>query len=278
MLSHLCAFALQQGIEVDYANALVRKWRLLPPEGMYAFESWPWPIRIHTLGRFSLLVNDAKVPPKGKSLEMLKILIALGGRDAHFQAIGDLLWPDAEGDQSQQNLKTTLHRLRKIIGQQALQLNEGKLTLDPKRVWVDIWAFDRLLTALESSPDDQLEPRVTQVIDRYRGGILPGETHSWLQAAQERLRNRFLRIVGQAAERLCDLGQWHSAIDCYRKALETDPLAERFYIGLMRCHHQLGQIAEGLTVYTRCREILKTELQVSPSAETEQWFALLRQD
>lgn len=277
MLSHLCAFALQQGIEVDYANALVRKWRLLPPEGMYAFESWPWPIRIHTLGRFSLLVNDAKVPPKGKSLEMLKILIALGGRDAHFQAIGDLLWPDAEGDQSQQNLKTTLHRLRKIIGQQALQLNEGKLTLDPKRVWVDIWAFDRLLTALESSPDDQLEPRVTQVIDRYRGGILPGETHSWLQAAQERLRNRFLRIVGQAAERLCDLGQWHSAIDCYRKALEIDPLAERFYIGLMRCHHQLGQIAEGLTVYTRCREILKTELQVSPSAETEQWFALLRQ-
>jgi DNA-binding SARP family transcriptional activator len=277
MLTRLCAFALQQNIEMDYVIALIRKWRLLPPKEMYALESWPWSIYIHTLGRFSVLVDETKVPPKGKTLEMLKVLIALVARDVHLQSIGDLLWPDAEGDQAQQNLKTTLHRLRKIIGQQALQLNDRKLTLDPKRVWVDLWAFDRLLNELESSPDNQLEKHVLQVFDRYRGGMLPGETSSWIHSPRERLRNRFLRITGQATERLCQLGHWQAAIDCYRKALETDPLAERFYIGLMRCHHQLGQMAEGLAVYARCREILETELKTSPSTESEQWHALFRQ-
>ncbi len=75
----------------------------------------------------------------------------------------------------------------------------------------------------------------------------------------EQLRRRFLGIIGSAAERFCDQEQWHAAIDCYKKALETGPLTERFYIGPMRCHHQLGQMAV-LAVYRRCQERLANEL------------------
>ena len=277
MVSRLCLFALQRDIESNYVRALIRKWQLNPPGEIMPPEFWPWPVRIHALGRFSVSYGEQPAKPAAKVAEMLKALIAMGGRDIAEQQISDHLWPDAEGDQARQSFKVTLHRLRKLIGQESLLLSDGRLSLDPRRVWVDVWTFERNLSVMEKSKDEMLPQIAAEMIDSYQGGLLPGETVAWILSARERLRSRFLRIIGQAAERLCELGQWQTAIDCYRRALETDPLAERFYRGLMRCHYQLGQAAEGLAVYQRCQETLASELQISPSRETEQLQQLLRQ-
>lgn len=277
--SRLCAFCLEQNIETEYVRELIRVRRLVPDDELHSSSTWPWPVKIYVMGRFSLVLGNKQNTPSSKSqgrvITMLKLLIALGGREVAEQQISDQLWPDADGDQARQNFKTTLHRLRKLIGQESLQMSEGRLSLDSHRVWVDAWALDRKLNKLESSDTNELLSLIGDLIDIYQGGLLPGESASWVLPARERLRGRFLRIIGQAAERLCELDQWQTAIDCYHKALETDPLAERFYIGLMRCHHQLGQMAEGIAIYRCCHEILANELQLPPSIETEQWHQKL---
>jgi len=51
--------------------------------------------------------------------------------------------------------------------------------------------------------------------------------------------------------------------------VKVDPLAERFYRGLMHCYQCLKRPAEGLAVYERCRQTLERELGVGPAAETE---------
>ncbi len=277
MVSELCALALQHDIEKGYVCALIRKWDLPPPRNTAIPVSWPWHVRIHTLGRFALLNDDDSVKLSGKTLEMLKAIIALGGRDVPGYKISDHLWPDAEGEKAQHSFKVTLHRLRKLIGQQVLQMSDGQLTLNQNLVWVDIWNYEHTLSAVEIAADDELSGLVKEALEQYNSGFLPDENASWVLHAQERLRNRFLRIVGQAAERLSESGQWQSAIDCYRRALEIEPLAERFYTGLMRCHYETGQKAEGLAVYQRCHDTLVKELEISPSAETEKWRERLRQ-
>jgi DNA-binding SARP family transcriptional activator len=55
----------------------------------------------------------------------------------------------------------------------------------------------------------------------------------------------------------------------YRRALETDNLAEPFYRGLMRGLAATGDQAEALNAYRRCRELLSVVLGLKPSAETE---------
>ncbi len=268
-VSQVCAFALQRGIEPDYVRALIRKWRLLPPEETAAPAFWPWPVRIHTLGRLCVLVDDKEVKPSGKTREMLKAIIALGGCDVHGQRISDLLWPDAEGDQARTSFKITLHRLRKLIGPQCLLQNDGRLTLDPRLVWVDSWTFERSLTELESAAEEELGNLAAEAVHGYQTGFLPDDDAPWLRTEQERLRNRFLRVIDQAAAGLCRQKQWQAAMECYQSALDTDPLAERFYQGLMRCHHRLGQAAEGLVVYRRCQEVLAAGLGIQPSPPTE---------
>jgi two-component SAPR family response regulator len=280
MLASLCEFSLERNIEPDFARLMVRQWALVPEAITLTSDIWPWPVKIHTLGSFSIKIDRKPITVPGKrrnrAIELLVALVAMSGRDVSEQQIGDLFWPDVDGDLARQNIKVTLHRLRKLIGQESVLLSEGRLSLASGRIWVDSWAFDRLLGRLETAPDSEIPGLVAKAIDRYGSGFLPGEDMSWVLSERERLRERFLRIIGQAMERLCEQGHWQIAIDCYRKALETDPLAERFYIGLMRSHYELGQWAEGLVVYRRCCETLACELQIPPSPATEAWYERLR--
>jgi DNA-binding SARP family transcriptional activator len=59
------------------------------------------------------------------------------------------------------------------------------------------------------------------------------------------------------------------ALICYQKGLEVDDLAEELYRRLMICHRQLGQVAEALVVYHRCRRKLSAVLRINPSPETD---------
>ena len=63
-----------------------------------------------------------------------------------------------------------------------------------------------------------------------------------------------------------------TAIDVYRRGLESDNLAESFYRGVMRALAATGDKAEALNAFRRCRELLSIVLGVKPSAETERLY------
>ena len=81
---------------------------------------------------------------------MLKVLIALGGRDVGVEQITDALWPDSEGDKTRNAFEITLHRLRKLVAADNIVLvKDGRVSLDPRYCWVDVWAFERMLESFE---------------------------------------------------------------------------------------------------------------------------------
>ena len=95
---------------------------------------WPWRLRIHTFGGLRLVVDGEPLmfsrKVQKRPLALLKALIALGGREVHQEAIEDLLWPEAEGDAARFSFKTTLGRLRRLMGgENVIELKDRKLTL-----------------------------------------------------------------------------------------------------------------------------------------------------
>ncbi len=272
-MARLCATALEHHIEPDYVRTLIRKRRLPPPEGSVP-ESWPYPIKLHTLGRFTVLVDDkplSRSPAHKKPLDLLQALVALGGREVDEDNLAETLWPETEGDAARLNLKVNVHRLRQLLPKGAIVWSEGKLSLDARQWWVDLWALERELGRLDQSPQaDAQEPdsSARRILSLYQGEFLSPNTAPWALAARERLRNKTLRLVARAAE---SLGRRDptAAIPVYEKAIELDPLRETLYLELMRCHQRLQQPAEGLRIYRRCRDTLKRELGVSPSSATE---------
>ena len=61
----------------------------------------------------------------------------------------------------------------------------------------------------------------------------------------------------------------------FSRALELDNLAEALYRRLMVCYRELGEPAESLNVYRRCRDMLSIVLGIKPSPETEAIRAML---
>jgi len=284
-MAGLCVKALEKGIEVPYVQELIRRCKLIPDKPPFHLESWPWPLKIFTLGGFQILKEDDPLKFSRKAqqrpLSMLKALIALGGKEVREDQISDALWPEADGDVAHESFATNLHRLRKLIGnEKAIQLREGRLTLDERFCWVDVWAFERILGQADVRWKEKSKENavllVEKAVDLYKGPFLFREIEQpWAAAMSERLRSKFLRSVGRLGQYWQEAGQWEKALDCYQKGLEVDNLAEEFYQGLMICRQHLGQRAEALSVYNRCKRALSQAFGVDPSFKTNEIYRSL---
>lgn len=282
-LADLCERALQAGIETDYVRAVIRSHRLAP--GSQTLEQWPWPVRLFTLGRFGLLVNDRPVEfgrkaPR-KPLALLGAIVALGGKGVADTRLAAALWPDLDGDAAHQALASALHRLRRLLGRDdAVGLHDGHVTLDPRVCWVDAWAFQRLAGEADraaGAAGAQAECTLSQrALALYGGGFLPDETdQAWTVPLRERLHSLFVRRVLALAQRLQACGDDDAALAWYRRGIEVDALVEAFHVGLMGCHLRQGRHAEGLAAYRRLRQALSVMLGIAPSAAAQSLHAAL---
>lgn len=281
MMTQLCALALESKIETAYVQKLVWERRLLPNDSAFEREHWPWPIRIYTLGRFAIVKENKPFTFRGKAqekpLELLRALIAFGGRDVPEGRLIEALWPDTEGDAAHQALHTTLHRLRKLIGiDKIIVVQAHKLTLDHQYCWVDTWVLERLLGKIDAALNDPAQGSKEEVVrladrvmDLYRGAFLGRDTdRAWAISLQERLHGKFQRVLAALGVFWEQTSQWERLVTNYQKAIDADDLTEEFYQRLMRGYLQLGRRADALSVYQRCQRVLNAALGKGPSAET----------
>jgi LuxR family maltose regulon positive regulatory protein len=278
VMQSLCATALQAGVEVDYVRQLIKQINIRPPSA--EIQTWPWPIKVYVLGRFSVLRNDVPIEfstkAQRKPLELLKVLIALGGREIDISRIASLVWPNAD-EVVRGAFDVALMRLRKLLGgDEALLLHEGKLTLNDRYCWVDAWAFER---AVGMQGGDGFENRLDALMDLYRGHFLDREAlQPWIAPMRDRLAGKFLRAVLSRGSAQEALGHWEAAAHTYRRGLERDNLTEELYRRLMHCEWRLGHHAEAINTYRRCRELLSIVLGLKPGAGTEELYQRIRAD
>ena len=266
LLARLCALALAHGIETGYVRRLIQWNGLAMPEEASLLAAWPMAVRIHTLGRFAIQVHGRHLPRQpahNRPIKLLQALIALGGRDVADHRIEHALWPDAEGDAAHRALITNLQRLRKLLGvRDAIRYHDGRLTLDPRRCWVDAWAFER-------EPDGN----ESRTLALYRGAFLRDEgDDDWLLPLRQRLHALALRRCQALLDGLAAEGRWSELVAHGHRALDLDPLHEPFYQALIRAHHRLGHRGEAIRAWRLCRQRLREGLGIDPAPETRALF------
>jgi two-component SAPR family response regulator len=246
-------------------------------------------VSVFTLGRFSLLLNGkpaefGRKAPR-RPLELLKAIVALGGREIGTTSLMSALWPDVDGDIAQRSFDTTLHRLRKMLGDsRVLVLKEGKLSLDSRYCWVDVWSFERLLgqshrLLMRDNTGKQVFSvgRSTEdLTNLYHDHFLANEyLTSWSVSMHERLRSKFIHHLLEVGRYMEKHGFWEQAMHCYRKGIDIDDLVEVFYQRLMVCCLETRRLSEGLSAYRRCCQVLSITLGLQPEPETEALYRSL---
>jgi DNA-binding SARP family transcriptional activator len=289
-VADLCALALAEAIEPDFARGLVRARKLVPRASPLRVRGWPWPFRIGTLGGFQLARGGAPVEFSGKGPgrpgELLKVLVALGGQIVRADQLADALWPHVDADFAHKSFTATLHRLRRMLEEdEALTLRDARLSLNPALFWVDTWALEQVFAELDGAlrapglqgGDPALSALAEEVLALYRGPFLPDESEqpSYI-ACREQLRARLLRCLARLARHWEEAGRPEAAVDRYQRSIEADQLCEPLYRHLMLCYQRHGELGEALATYERLRTVLAARLKAAPSPETQAVYASLR--
>lgn len=264
----ICEAALTASIEVDYVRELVRCRAVLPANERVLEYGWPVPVRVECLGAVRMTLHEKPIEFSRKAqlrpLELLLAIIALGGERVSEARLAAALWPDSDGDAANQALSTTLHRLRKLIGNDVVLRREQCLTLNQSACWVDALACDRIWAALDAQELEEL----LWSLDRYRGQFLSGMDAPWAVVFRERLSSRFGRAACEGSRRLQATREWSRATEVLERALDVEPTAEPLYRELIGLLRQRGREAEAVAVYDRCRRTLRATFDVDPSPET----------
>ncbi len=281
-MARLCAHALATGIEAEYVQHLIRVRRLTPAEDSLTTSAWPWPFKLFALGKFHLLKDDQLQTFAGKAqnrpLELLKVLVALGGKEVRAEQLAETLWPHVDGDYAHASFTSTLHRLRRLLGvDAAVVLQDGRVTLSPSYFWADTWAFEQALgqvdASLAESPtlteDSRLTKLAEQLLELYQGPFLEDESERACYIAfREHARSKFLRYMSKLIHRWEDAEQWDKVVSYYERGIEVDNLCEGLYRQLMLFYQKRGRSAEALEVYDRCHKTFSALLKANPSPET----------
>jgi len=220
--------------------------------------------------RLRLLAVPALVLPGGALVALerkdaaLLALLAVDGPLLRARAAG-LLWPDAEPQKARNSLRQRLFRLRRAAGLDlilediALALAPGighDLADLPARLDEDAAAAaGELLGTFGYEDCDELNDRVCSLRQRFRGGRRDALAAA---AAREEAAGRIARAL-LFADRL----------------VNEEPLSEQAHRLVMRLHYRRGDRAAALAAHARCRQVLATELQAEPGAETRELAQLI---
>ncbi|MDH5445833.1 MAG: bacterial transcriptional activator domain-containing protein [Gammaproteobacteria bacterium] len=242
-------------------------------------EYYSRPVKIYTLGRFSVYINGKSLEfnshKREKPLELLKLLISLGAREINKAHVAELMWPDSCGDTASQALATNLFRLRQLLGKESIELRAGKLTINPAYCWIDIWQFEKFLNNSRKAGEAIDLHSLQQAMDLYQGAFFSNEDFGWLVPRRERLRQKLLTNLKEVATALSNEKRCEEAILIYQKALEVDDLLEELYLGLIRCLVKLERWGEALATYRRCHDAFQAVLGIEPGYELQAIYKLI---
>ena len=262
--------AHHEGIEPEWIRSL------LPNIDLANTDNHPgYSLAIRTLGQFEVWRGGEQVNPREwqreKARQLFQFFISNKGKWFTREQLSDQLWPDLDLDSSNQNLKVALNALNRTIeparepGQNPFFITRQE-TLYGLNPAADIYVDAEDFLALASSNQDEDLETAMQI---YRGDYLPEATaEDWANEKREHLRETYLHTAHQLADHRLQEGQCDEAMRICHEILAVDSLNEPAYRVLMRCHAARGNLAAVHSVYQRCANLLKEDLDVPPSLET----------
>ena len=280
-LKEICIKALESATEEDYVRQLIKRFRF-SARGVPAYlKNWPWLLEIVTMGSFALVKKGQPLKfgrkAQRKPLQMLRLILALGGSQVAEERVVDALWPEADGDMGHRSFSITLHRLRKLLGSsKVIELRNGCITLEKDYCWVDAWAFESLCDKAEGfwksgKTEEELNKAVEmscKAMALYRGSFFSSlSDEPWTLVSRDRLRNKYLNLAGKLAAHWQRCQSMDLALECYQRCIEEEPIDEEPYFNLMVYYRQLGRREKALAVYTRYRDILSSVYGIEPSEQ-----------
>ncbi|MCB0104491.1 MAG: AAA family ATPase, partial [Caldilineaceae bacterium] len=243
-------------------------------------------LSLFLLGEYRITIGDQLLTKlTSRKAQALLCYLAVTGRAHARAALAGLLWPDVPESNARVNLRKELTRLRQFLRPYLIMERDSVSLNWDANVWLDVRAFETWLEAVhsEQSSVDHVAATLARIDMLYAGDFLEGfyvlnapAFEEWVMLQRGRLRELMLQGLQRLSLRLHADGQLDDAITATRRILALEPWREDAHCQLMALLAQNGQRGAALAHFERCREQLKRELDVEPSAATLALVAKIR--
>jgi DNA-binding SARP family transcriptional activator len=210
--------------------------------------------RLRLLGIAALADAHGPWLPLSRKDAALVARLALDGRQTRTQ-VASWLWPAAPLPRAHANLRQRLYRLRQASAALVEEAGEGlqlcaSVAIDLDSADAD---FDAPLLASLAAEDDNVQ--------------------DWLDDARRHWLARRVDRMSGLASRLEGAGALAPALALTERLLALEPLLEHGWRRLMRLHVLRGDRAAAVSAFERCERVLRDELGLAPSPETQALLA-----
>ena len=245
-------------------------------------------LRIYLTGRISLehgerIVEQRDLPGRQGRLAFA-FLAANWHRPIGRDQLVSVVWPDGSPRELDGALSAILSKLRAVFkkaavdgGRDCIDVQVGTIQLRlPPDTWIDIDeaanALDEAEGALRAGKIPSAWSHANIVVSIARRPFLADEEAAWIEARRTNLRSLLVRGLETLSTISATNGEPALAVQYAAEIIELEPFREMGYRHLMWLHARMGNRAEALRVFGKCRELFRDELGACPSQETEAAF------
>lgn len=207
-------------------------------------------------------------------------------RRAPKDSIIETFWGDTDPDVVLKNFHPTVSHIRKALNSnQPLKLNfllyrDGSYVLNPELTYsVDIEDFDQLLaegeTARRAKQTDLCVARFEAAIKLYRGEFMQGCYDDWAEEQRSYYLEQYLHMLETLVAEAQHAQEWSRSLHLAQQILRVDPFREDIHCLVMRAHAAQGNLVAVREHYEKLRTVLRNELSIEPSAETQKLYRQL---
>jgi DNA-binding SARP family transcriptional activator len=225
------------------------------------------------------LVRERQFP--GRQGRIAFVFLAINRhRSVHREELLGAIWPGDAPAQTDSGLDAILSKLRSMmkaagLGNDAgISVSSGTIALQlPPECWIDLEAGANALDEAEGAVrrhDTAAAWSLANIaVIVSRRPFLADVEAPWIEAQRNTLRTMQMRALQCLVTVSAGNGEPLLAIQHAAEMVELEPFRETAYQLLMKMHAAAGDRAEALRVFAKCRELLRDELGVSPSPQTE---------
>lgn len=249
-------------------------------------------LSIYLLGPYEIYLDDKKIDGLYSQARALLAFLVVEQKVSHArEKLAEMLWPDDPRDLAKQNLRQAISRLRSALGdrendQPFILASRTDVQINPDaEIWCDCVCFNRAIETYQSRSSKtkvfSIETLgwMQEASELYRGHFLEHFhlSHSdcfleWVGSHHEVFKNKIITVLEQLSGIYERENDFSEAVVCAHKLVAIEPWSEGPRRMLIRLLAASGQEVAALAQCDSCRNMLRDELGVDPSAETIKLF------
>ncbi len=246
------------------------------------------PLSLYAFGKFRVFAGGREVEDKywktRKSKYLFAYLALHSGRDIPDERLMDIFWPETAPEKARQSLYAALSHLRKALeavvpgeADRVVLARKGFYRFNVDRLFfLDVSEFERQADLGDTRQGEgRLEEAVAayqKAESLYEGEFMEGYYGDWAIYQRDELQMRYLGILDNLMDYFFEKERYEVSNEYAQRILRVDTCHQEAHLALMRAYLAQGKPEQAARQYQHCAQVMKDELNISPSPEMSELY------